>query len=70
MILVSLECRITVCYKAFCQIRKRVLACRALHVLQSVWSHTRFAICASLIKTATCGRKENVKSRKEPGWIG
>ena len=46
-----LECRITVCYKMFCQIHKRVLACRALHVLQNVWSPTRFAFCASLARS-------------------
>ena len=33
---VILECRITVCYKMFCQICKRVVACRALPVLQNV----------------------------------
>ena len=49
VILVILECRITVCYKMFCQIRKRVLDCRALHVLQNVLSPKRFAFCASLL---------------------
>ena len=32
VILVILECRITVCYTMSSQIRKHVLACRALHV--------------------------------------
>ena len=36
VILVILECRITVWYKTFCQICKCVLASRALHVLQNV----------------------------------
>ena len=40
---VILECRITVCYKTFGQICKRVLVCRALHVLRFVhhyfWGH-------------------------------
>ena len=35
------ECRITVCYKTFCQIRKCVLACRALHVLHFVHHYFR-----------------------------
>ena len=47
MILVILECRIRVCYKTFGQIRKRVLACRALHVLHFV--HSYVVITPSLV---------------------
>ena len=50
VILVILECRITVCYKTFCQRRKRLNASVVSNRLQIVLSPNCFAFCTSLAR--------------------
>ena len=51
VILEILECRITVCYKIFCQIWKRSNASAVSNQLHIVLSPNRFAFCTPLILT-------------------
>ena len=51
MILVILECRITVCYKTICQIRNQLIASVASNWLQINLSPNRFAFWTSLLCT-------------------
>ena len=51
VILVVLECRITVCYKTICQIRNQLIASVASNWLQINLSPNRFAFWTSLLCT-------------------